>query len=55
MCRAVCSLTQQLFWEEWETCLESWMARRSGHMHVSRTMADLLGEKHNGGGEMMMW
>lgn len=28
MCRAVCSLTRQLFWEEWETCLESWMAQR---------------------------
>lgn len=56
MCRAVCSLTRQLFWEEWETCLESWMAQRSGHMRVvRRAIADLLGEKHNEGvGEMMV-
>lgn len=55
MCRAVCSLTRQLFWEEWETCPESWMVRRSGHMRVQRAIADLLGEKYNEGeGEMMV-
>lgn len=49
MCRAVCSLTRQLFWEEWETCLESWMAQHLGHAHVECTIADLLGEKYNEG------
>lgn len=48
MCYAMCSLTHQLFWEEWEMCLESWMAWLSGHMHVQRTFADLLGVEHNG-------
>lgn len=47
MCRAVCSLTRQLFWEEWETCLESWMPWHWGHIHVQLTIADLLGEKNN--------
>lgn len=54
MCRAVCSLTRQLFREEWETCLESWMVRRSGHTHVQRTLADLLGERYNEGEAEMM-
>lgn len=56
LCAVLCgSLTRQLFWEEWETCLESWMARRSGHMYVQGTLADLVGEKYNEGeGEMMV-
>lgn len=48
LCAMLCSLTHQLFWEEWEMCLESWMAQLSGHMHVQCTFADLLGVEHNG-------
>lgn len=47
---AVCSLTQQLLWQEWETCPESWMAERS-HVCSARRLWPTWSEMHNGGDE----
>lgn len=57
--RAACSLTQQLFGQEWETCPESWMAAALGVTCLfSAAVADLVGAKRTmevGGGAGGFW